>query len=139
MIAGTKESIGHSLTYGQLARIIAVGVVFWFGAAMAVKVLSPMGAFGTVGSAVMFALALPLGWAGVWIAARVASLRGEQVLPGIAVGAAAATFCDGIALTWFRWLYGTDPEQVLYGAAWILWGIFAFIVAAIVEGQRTRN
>lgn len=128
----------HGLSTGQCYLLLAIGVLFWFGGAMAVRFLTPLGFFGPTASVLAFVVAAPVSWLGVVIACKAARLRHDQVLPGIAVGAASATFCDGIALTWFRWLYGADPEQVLYGAAWILWGIFTFFAAAIFEANRQR-
>lgn len=136
MIAGSHEPFGHGLSRGQLTRLVIIGVIFWFAAAVAVKMLSPLGVFGPVNSAFMFLLSIPICWGGVWITIQLAALKPDQYIPAIAVGGAAATCCDGIALTWFRWLYGTDPEQVLYGAAWILWGVFLFNAAAIFEANR---
>ena len=53
-----------------------------------------------------------------------------------ALATAAATFCDGIALTWFRGLYGTDPERIVLGAAWILCGAGMGLLLGYVEAGR---
>lgn len=126
----------HGLNASQLVRVVVVGVTFWFAGALAVKTGAPLGMFGPIASLFAFAAALPIGWVGVLIAAKAAQLQSGQIIPGIAVGSAAATFCDGIALTWARSLYGSDPEQVVLGAAWILWGVFAFFAGAILEARR---
>ena len=128
-----------ALNTNQVLAMVVIGVVFWFAGAMGVKLGAPLGIFGAVASAVTFAVAFPVSWFGVLVAAKVGKLGPDQILPGIAVGTVAATFCDGIALTWFRWLYGTDPEQVVLGAAWILWGAGAFFAAAFFEAHRQRS
>jgi len=63
----------------------------------------------------LFALSAPICWLSVAAIRRLALLEAGQVLAGIAVGLVAATACDGSALTWSPWLYGTDP--VTFGAA----------------------
>jgi len=84
----------------------------------------------------MFALGIPLCWLSVLLSRRLARLKAGQALPGIAIGLVAATFCDAIALTWGRGLYGSDPAQVLYGAAWILWGVGLFLLFAYLADRR---
>lgn len=126
----------NGLSTDQLIRLVIIGVVFWFGGAVAVRMGEPVGFLGPQASLIAFALALPVGWGGVLIAIAVARLRPDQILPGIAIGTAAATFCDGLAFTWASGLYGKESEYLVFGAAWILWGAFAFFAAAIVEALR---
>lgn len=125
------------LTMRQHLTLLVIGVAYWFGGAMAVRFGAPLGLFGPMASIVAFVMAFPVAWSGVWLAAKLAQLRSDQVVPGIAVGTIAATCCDGIALTWFQSLYGSQTEFVLLGAAWILWGVAAFFVTAILESYRT--
>ncbi|MFM1919971.1 MAG: hypothetical protein RLZZ303_1605 [Candidatus Hydrogenedentota bacterium] len=140
---GSQVSKSVSLLAGLTARqvllLLLIGVAYWFGGALAVRVGAPLGIFGPVASLASFAAAFPVAWGGVWLAAKLAQLRSEQVVSGIAVGTIGATCCDGIALTWFRSLYGSETELVLYGAAWILWGVAAFFVTAILESYRTAR
>lgn len=126
----------HGLTLYQVVAMAVVGVVFWFAAAMTVQFGAPLGIFGPVASAALFVVSFPVAWLGVLIAIPVAGLRPGQYVNGVVVGTCSATICDGIALTWFRGLYGSDPELVLLGAAWILWGISAFFAAAMFEAWR---
>ncbi len=125
-----------ALTRGQLATVIILGLIFWFLGAMSVLFGSPAGFFGPTASVVAFALGIPICWISVLVIKKLARLETGQTLPGIAIGLAAATFCDGIALTWVRGLYGSDPAQVTYGAAWILWGAGLFLLFAYLEDYR---
>lgn len=125
-----------TLAPGQMVRVIVIGLGIWFAAAMAVRFGGPAGFFGPTASVAAFAVALPVCWLSVLFAKRVAQLQAGQTLPGIALGTAAAAFCDGIGLTWGNGLYGSDPAQVSYGAAWILWGVGIFLLIAYLDDYR---
>lgn len=138
---GTRSLGSHpgALALGQTALLIVLGVAFWFVAALAVRIGSPLGFFGPVASVAAFALGIPICWLSVLFIRKVTTLGTGQTLPGIAVALVTATFCDGIALTWGRGLYGSDPNQVTYGAAWILWGVGFFLLFAYLDDyRRTR-
>ena len=122
-----------ALAPGQLATVVVLGLVFWFAAAMAVRIGSTAGFFGTSASAIAFAVAIPVCWLSVMFIKKVARLGTGQTLPGIAVGTMTATFADGIALTWGRSLYGSDPVMTTLGAAWILWGVGLFLLFAYLS------
>ncbi|MGM0806134.1 MAG: hypothetical protein ACQET8_15415 [Bacillota bacterium] len=120
----------------QTGILIAFGIVFWFSGAMAVKFGYAFGLFGETGSLISFILALPLSWLSVLLIIKGAGLKPTQIVPGISLGLATATFFDGIVLTWGTWVYGTNSDQVSYGAAWILWGAFTFLAFAFFEAYR---
>lgn len=126
----------QALAAAQLLKLIILGVGFWLVAALAVRFGAPAGFFGPSASLLAFGLAVPVCWLSVLFIKKVARLGAGQTLPGVAVGTISATFCDGIALTWGRGLYGTDPEQIIFGAAWILWGVGLFLVSAYLDDQR---
>lgn len=69
-----------------------------------------------------------------WFA--VAILVRYFIATGSFSGTATASFCDGIALTWARGLYGPGAEQVLPGAACILWGVGCVMTAAYIDSYR---
>ena len=126
-----------ALTPGQLAMVIVFGIIFWFAAAMAVRFGGPAGFFGPIASVIAFAVVVPMSWLAVLLVKQVSKLGPGQTIPGVAVGAAVATFCDGIALTWARDVfYGSDPTITTLGAAWILWGVGLFLLFAYLEDQR---
>jgi hypothetical protein len=126
----------YDLTSTQLAFIVVISIVIWFIGAMCVRIGSPLGFFGPIASLISFAAGIPIGWVSVLFIIMVAKLRTNQIVPSISLGLAIATCCDGIAMTWASWLYGTDLAQIALGAAWILWGVFAFTAAAFVETYR---
>jgi hypothetical protein len=133
---GAVAQQGAALTAVQLGLLIGIGAALWFAAALAVRFGGPAGFFGPTASVLAFALAIPLCWASVQLTRRIVGLGQGQLLPGIGVGSITATFCDGIALTWGRGLYGTDPDQIVFGAAWILWGVGLFLLFAYLGDQR---
>ncbi|MBH0157355.1 hypothetical protein IHV10_13330 [Fictibacillus sp. 5RED26] len=120
----------------QTGILIAFGIVFWFSGAMAVKFGYSVGLFGREGSLISFALAIPVSWLSVLLIIKGADLKPLQIVPGIGLGLATATFFDGIVLTWGTWVYGTNSDQISFGAAWILWGAFTFLAFAFFEAYR---
>lgn len=126
----THAPSSAALTPTQLTITALYGLGFWFAAALTVRFGAPFGIFGAQASAILFGAAIPICWVAVRFAQYLARLQTGQILPGVAVGLIAATCADGVALTWGRALYGTDPAQIVYGAAWILWGVGWFLLFA---------
>ncbi|QZY88268.1 hypothetical protein [Exiguobacterium acetylicum] len=121
---------------GQVIILVVLGVAFWFVGALSVRFGSGIGMFENAGNVIAFLIGLPVSWISVIIIKKVARLSAEQIVPGVSLGLLVATFLDGIVLTWGTSLYGTDPLFVGRGAAWILWGVFAFLAAAFIEARR---
>ncbi|MEI4460817.1 hypothetical protein SZL87_00125 [Exiguobacterium indicum] len=121
---------------GQVIILVVLGVAFWFVGALSVRFGSGIGMFENVGNVIAFLIGLPVSWISVIIIKKVACLNAEQMVPGVSLGLLVATFLDGIVLTWGTSLYGTDPLLVGRGAAWILWGVFAFLASAFIEAKR---
>ena len=126
----------EGLSAGQLVSLVVLGVVLWFAAALAVRAGESVGFFSSVASVFAFAVAIPVCWLSVAMVRKVTRLKAGQALPGIAFGTMIATFCDGIALTWARNLYGSDPLHTTFGAAWILWGVGLFLLFGYRADQR---
>lgn len=120
----------------QLARLAVLAVVLWYLAALFIRFALPAGLYGGGPGALLFAATVPLAWAAVWLAARVARLRPEQVVPGVAFACAVAMLCDGVALTWAPTVYGGASARLALGAAWLLFGVGAILVAALHTAGR---
>lgn len=120
------------LTPVRFAQFCAVGLVLWFAGAMSVR----YGGQWLAGDWALpiYAATFPGVWLMVVAVRRLLGAGAAEMVPGIAAGSAAATFCDGLALRWFDGLYGPFAAQ---GAAWILWGASAFLVAAFIEERRS--
>jgi hypothetical protein len=120
----------------QIALLVVLGIAFWFAAVLAVRFGSTAGIFGPTASVITFVLAIPICWVSVLFIKKIAKLEAGQTVSGVGIGIVAATFCDGIALTWGRDLYGSDPNMITFGAAWILWGVGLFLLVAYLLDLR---
>lgn len=120
--------------------LAALGVALWLLFALLIRYAIPIGVFGSpAASALMFAAAFPCAWLLVRLGRQTATLAPEQIVPGVAVAAAAALLCDGLALTWAPRLYGADAASILPAAAWLLWGVGAcFAVALVIASRRAE-
>jgi hypothetical protein len=121
----------------KLLLYVALGAIFWFGAAMLVRFVGPYALTdGNPGRPMLFAATVPI-TIGFLAVARIAGrLEWHQLLRPLVVMTCTATFLDGIALTWFRMLYADSYEVALFGAALILWGAGMGLCFAYVLEQR---
>lgn len=112
----------------------ALGVVFWFNAAMIVRVCgASVFTAGNPRLLLFFGLAIPLTLLSMYITKAIAKLRFADLLEPVVLMTLTATMLDGLALAWFRQLYSSSFEVALHGAAWIFWGaglglLFAYIL-----------
>ncbi len=123
----------------QVFLLILLGLAFWLTGALTVQFGSPHHIFGGIPGAILFVLTLPIAWISVILMIKITNLKSFQFVPGISIGLAAATFFDGVFLTWIPSLYGSNTDEMVLGAAWILWGAFAFIGAAFFEAYRREK
>jgi hypothetical protein len=129
---------GDLLAPSQAWKAIAIGLAFWYAAALFVRYAGPAGYFdGGLANAITFAGVIPASWLTVWIVKRAAGLQPPQVVPGLALATGAAALCDGLALTWMPSLYATGTEPALHGAAGILWGVGWILGFAILDSRRS--
>lgn len=124
------------LTAKQATLVILSGVTVWFGAALLVRWLIPLGALEGGMRLLTYAAVIPGTVPVVWGIARVARLGRAQLVPGMALGTSAATLCDGVALGWFPALYATDAAGAHLAGAAILWGAGVGILLAFALAGR---
>lgn len=123
------HAAGASLAPRQIAILIAWGVVLWFAAAMFIR-FAPDAIFARgPATALAFAAAAPLAWLCIRGTRRIAALRRRQQVAGVALAAAAAMLCDGVAFTWTS-IYRPGDRDLAPAAAWILWGVALTILGA---------
>lgn len=108
-------------------HVLAIGVGAWFAAAMTVHLAAPFRVFQGFAALLTFGLTVPVSKFVVLWFGRAARLDAHRSLPAMALAVIVATWCDAIAMTWFRPLYSADPATALSGAAWILWGVGWFL------------
>jgi hypothetical protein len=121
-----------SLTVGRIVVLAAIGAVLWLLAALFIRFVGPMGAFRGIWVPILYALAVPVLAPAIILGRRSAGLPRVDTLTAVSIMSATALFLDGVALAWFRGLYGTDPAVILGGAAWLLWGVGVGLALALV-------
>lgn len=104
------------LTILQIVVMAAYGAALWFVAAMVLRAIGPIEG---VTVAIVYGLTI-IGTVPFVIAARpLGRLRHDQTAMAITVATAMAGLLDGLAISQFRWLYGSHPTDA---AGAILWG-----------------
>lgn len=121
-----------SISARQAAALIGLGAVFWFLAAMILRLVAPMGALEGAARALAYALVVPGTLPAVWLIWKLPGLRRDQVALGGAVATATATLIDGIVLAWFPELYSADARLVAACGAAILWGAGVGLVLSLL-------
>jgi hypothetical protein len=124
-----------ALTQKQVIFSVIYGVVLWFIAAMIVRYIGPMGAFEGMALVITYALVIPGTVPFIMLGQRLIGLAKGQIAGSIMIITATALLLDGIALNFFRGLYGNDPVIIMAGAALIMWGAGVGLVLGMVMGR----
>jgi len=127
------------LTPGQIAILAAFSTFVWFLAAMFIRFVGPTGIFHGYKVIVLYALTIP---ATVPLNARSRKLvraPKAHMVTIIAVTSAVATLLDGVAMSQFPALYGSDRAITGAGAAWLLWAIGVAGVLSLVTAARANR
>jgi hypothetical protein len=124
-----------AISNSKLVTWVLIGVVFWFVAAMMIRlmgtaVLDPK----SINMVLLFVLSFPFGFGAVRLIGWIVGLRGAAFLPAVLVMTVTAVFLDGIAFTWTG-LYGLPAESKVYGAAWILFGLGCILMFALLDSR----
>ncbi len=123
-----------SLTRNQTIKLSVIGAILWFVAAMMVRFGGSAGLLSGWWVPIVYVLTIPLSVAFVQCG-RLAGISRDQTQISVAVMVASATLIDGIALSGFPALYGSDPAIILRGAALILWGVGVAMVLGMVMNR----
>jgi hypothetical protein len=125
----------------QTVLFVALGVVFWFNAAMLIRYFgASVFTEGNPKLMLFFALAVPITLVSMYVTALIAKLRAHELLKPVVIMTTTATFLDGIALTWFRTLYSPSFEVAMYGAALILWAVgLGLLFAYFLEIRKAKT
>ena len=118
------------MTQVQIIRAAIFGTIFWFVAAMFVKVFAPF-LDGGISNAIILAGSIPAAWASVPVSLWAAGAPARQAIHVNVVGIIAATLLDGIGITYFSpLLYAGVSPASQFGAAFILWGVGWILIFA---------
>jgi hypothetical protein len=125
-----------SSSRGGAGTGIAVGIVIGLVVAVAIGVL-PEDLFvdGRL-LAASFAVLVVVAPAFVWLAQRVADLRGQDGRLVLTAAVAAALACDGLGIVAWPGLYGQDGEALTGVAATLLWAFAWIVIAGMLIGDR---
>ncbi len=119
----------------QMFSLAAYGALLWFGAAMLLRTLGPLGIFDGAVHAILYFLIIPGTWPFLLIAQRVAGLARTQMGLGVALVTASAALLDGLAFAWFPGFYSDDPAMATASAGAILWGVGVGLILGLVMNR----
>ncbi|KAJ3330666.1 hypothetical protein HDU76_005129 [Blyttiomyces sp. JEL0837] len=84
----------------------------------------------------LFAVTIPVAYVSVKVQPKLLNISNDKytIAKSTAIGLAAATILDGVAMTWFPHIYDSVGDDTVFrrGAGWILWGVGWFIYFGIV-------
>jgi hypothetical protein len=107
----------------KFAFSVTLGAAYWLLAALFVRAFGSFFFTGnTPGLLVLYAASVPGTWLLIQNARWLGRLAPAEVLDAVVVMTWTAAVLDGVAITFFGWVYGTSAQVVMLGAAWILWG-----------------
>lgn len=119
----------------QLIILVLYGVMLWFLAAILVRTIGPMGALDGSARVITYALIIPGTVPAIWLGRALAGFARDQTAISLIVITATALLLDGIAHAWYPSLYGSDPAQIVKGAAVIFWGAGVGLVLGLVMNE----
>jgi hypothetical protein len=126
------------LNSSSFLLFVVLGVIFWFTAAMIVRLCGT--AVFTESNPkliLLYLIAVPVTALFLFITKTVGKLAYSDLLKPVVIITLTAAFLDGIALAWFRPLYSQSFEVALHGAALILWGVgLGLLFAFILDSRR---
>ena len=123
------------MTRAMAIRTIVFGVVFWFLAAQFVHFFPQLFDRGWQQVAV-YLVVIPLSWGSVPLALAIAGAPRKLAVEIVAIGTAAASFLDGLAVAWCPQLYAGLSSTTQMGAAMILWGVSWLLTFALLAARR---
>jgi hypothetical protein len=111
------------LNLRQLFISLALGVVFWLNAALIIRWVGPAAlSDGSLWVPILLGVTLPLGAFTLVIYRWALGLAWGQLFTPLVLGTSIAMLLDGLALTYFKSLYGDALVQVQLGGALIFFG-----------------
>jgi hypothetical protein len=122
----------------KIVLFITLGIIAWFNAVMIIRFLGESCLTSNNPNLIwMFLLAFPVTAITIYLTKLISKFAYSELLRPIVIMTFTATFCDGIALVWFRKIYSESFEIALHGAALILWGVgLGLLFAYILEIRR---
>ena len=123
-------------TLRQIAILIVFGAILWFGAALLIRAIEPLGALRGTGVVIFYAALIPGTYPFILLARAIARLQPEQTVTAVGIATMTASLLDGTALMVYPALYGADRGGA--GAA-ILWGVGVGLALALAMNRPKRG
>lgn len=117
--------------------LAALGILFWLLAALFIRLTGDkIFRKGSRLLAPLYVLSGPVPYLLVKTGTVAANVEREDVVDSAAIMSLAALLMDGVALTWFKDLYGEEFQNTHYGAAWLSYGVgVCFLVAFVLRSR----
>lgn len=132
----TTPGASVAITRVQVTIMAVYGIILWFAAAVAIRALEPLGAQQAPAILLVYALIVPGFYPFILLARRIAGLRIDQTLIGVAIATGTAGLIDAHALIFIPELYGPRPTAA---GATILWGIGVVLLMAAAMNRPARR
>lgn len=111
---------------------VAYGTTLWFVAATFINKADALfqPTTSTSVTLMLYGAAIPIAYTSVKIMPSLSICKKSEIMRSTAIGLAAATLLDGLALVFVPSLYGNTTNSPR-GAAWLLWGVGWFLIFGI--------
>ena len=125
----------------RITLFVVLGIIAWFNAVMIIRFLGENCLTeNNPNLKWMFLLAFPVTVLTIYLTKLISQFAYSDLLNPIVIMTFTATFCDGIALVWFRQIYSESFIIALHGAALILWGVgLGLLFAFFLEVRGRQN
>ena len=125
----------------RITLFVVLGIIAWFNAVMIIRFLGESCLTeNNPNLKWMFLLAFPVTVLTIYLTKLISQFAYSDLLHPIVIMTFTATFCDGIALVWFRQIYSESFIIALHGAALILWGVgLGLLFAFFLEVRGRQN
>lgn len=124
------------LATAQGVALAIIGAAYWLVAALVVRWTATDWVGNDALTAVVFILIIVATVPALLLGYRLAGISRSRAATGATIMTGAAALLDGVALTWFPALYGSNPVVILGGAAAILWGAGVALVLGVILERR---
>lgn len=110
------------LTRRQVAIATMNGAIYWALAILFIRFAGPhVFVHGSPRLAGLYVALIPVSWAFVELAPRVAGFSAATGASAVTVMCLTALMLDGLAIGWAPSLYGLTPSAIVLASAWLLW------------------
>ena len=123
-----------TFTAGRMAVLVPYAFVLWALAWSTIRFRGPHGIFEGEKGLILYLAVIPSTILINWLHLKLARLPKSEIVNAVALTLTVATSLDGTLFWFYPQVYGTDPEVLRHGAAFIIWaGAVAFWLAFLTR------